>query len=134
MIYVWKYFQNEKLIHRTFLQGDDVLVFDESGKHTATFHGLRQQVCQIKTMKKVTIVRASYPVFPNSWYHSWYHWPMLWLTPLFISFSFTIFLSSHGCALKAEKELNTCFTCISDFIAPEVNRISWLPLKKYKQF
>ena len=23
--------------------------------------------------------------------------------------------------LKAEKELNTCFTCISDFIAPEVN-------------
>merc|ERR1712088_949772 len=43
-------------------KGDDVLVFDDSGKQTATFHGLRQQ---------------------------------------------------------AEKELNTCFACISDFIAPE---------------
>ena len=32
------------LIHRISLQGDDVLVFDNSGKQTATFHGLRQQV------------------------------------------------------------------------------------------
>ena len=29
------------------LQGDDVLVFDDSGKQTATFHGLRQQVVTI---------------------------------------------------------------------------------------
>ena len=29
------------------LQGDDVLVFDDSGKQMATFHGLRQQVVTI---------------------------------------------------------------------------------------